>query len=232
MKIKFFILLFFTSIFYFSGCDSFENSSGDLFEGIVEYDITYVATDSNNTMLEVMPSQMICYYKDDKTKLTMSGAMGLFKLSVVTSLKQQNSVQMVKILNKKMKHTSLSKEEIEKFLEKEFKVLEIKKSGKSRNIAGLNADEFVLKINDGTERELLFYSADSLKFDKPYWCSPFPEVDNILLEYYFSKYDIKMKLTASKIIRRKLADAEFEIPEDYNEVSQEELDEMLQKFKI
>lgn len=232
MKVNFLILLLLTSSFYFSGCDSFENSSGDIFEGIVEYDITYVSTDSNNTMLEVMPSEMICYYKGDKTKLTMSGAMGLFKLSVVTSLEQQNSVQMVKILNKKMKHTSLSKEEIEKFLAKEFKVLDIKKSGNSKKIAGLEADEFILKINDGTEREILFYSADSLKFDKPYWCSPFPEVDNILLEYYFSKYDIKMKLTASKITRRKLSNSEFDIPEDYTEVSQEELDEMLQKFKI
>lgn len=232
MKIKFFILTFFSLIFCFLGCDSFEKSSGDLFEGVVEYDITYVSTDSNNTMIEVMPSQMICYYKDDKTKLTMSGAMGLFKLSVVTSLEAQNSVQMVKILNKKLKHTSVSKEEIEKFLEKEFKVLEIKKSGKSKNIAGLKSEEFVLKINDGQEREISFYSADSLKFEKPYWCSPFPEIENILLEYYFSKYEIKMKLTASKITRRKLSNAEFEIPEDYNEVSQEELDEMLQKFKI
>jgi hypothetical protein len=227
-----FLLVLLPIIMYFSSCKE-ENSiaNGKNFEGYIEYSIEYPLVDSNNSLLEIMPEKMTVYFKDHQTKASFSAMGGLFMVTTLTNLEEKSSTQLVKILNKRLKCT-LSEAEIYKEISKEFIIDSLVPTNQTKQIFGIDAQQYIAYISGTFRHQAEFYESDSLFFESPYWCTPFKNIKNILLEYNFNRYNISMKLKANKIVRTKVDKGELKIPDDFKEVPVEEINRIFEKFKI
>jgi len=194
-----------------------------LSEGVIEYDASVV--DQNNPMANLAPSKMTFKFKNNKACADMSAGMGLFNTSFISDPDVKTLTQLVKLLNKKF-YLVQNAEDIKK--ENANFPLEITPTKETKMIAGYKCFKSHVKVKDESGMEFdIFYTKD-LNIKDPNFCTPFYEVDGVLLEYQMKKFDLEMKFTAKSIHADDIDDSTFDLPSDYKKISQVEMDEFFE----
>lgn len=208
-------------IMFLASCGSSDEKF--LSEGVIEYDASVV--DQNNPMANLAPSKMSFRFKNNKACAEMSAGMGLFSTSFISDPETKSLTQLVKLLNKKFCLVQ-NAEDIKR--ENAAYPLEITPTKETKMIAGYKCLKSHVKVKDDSGIEFdIFYTKD-LNIKDPNFCTPFFEVDGVLLEYQMKKFDLEMKFTAKSIKCDDIEDATFELPADYKKISQQEMNELFQ----
>lgn len=105
--------------------------------------------------------------------------------------------------------------------------VKIEKLSETKEIAGYVCKKAIvktLKANGDVDSELeVFYTqelgAGGINMDNPM----FKDIDGVMLEYSIKEENISMKMTAVSVEKKKISDSEFEIPEGFKKVTEEEL---------
>ena len=75
------------------------------------------------------------------------------------------------------------------------------------------------------------YYTNDIGISHSNWYTPFREIEGVLLEYQVRKYNYEMRLTALEVIKEEINDNVFSVPGDYENISKQEMDKILEPFK-
>ncbi len=216
------IILFVVLITLGFGQDVFSKD----FSGVIIYNITYDDANMDPQMAAMMPKTLKMIIKEGKVKTEMSTGMGK-NINIFDSETMTGSA-LLDVMGQKFA-IEMAADEINKEME-DAPDVKIEKLDDTKEIAGYTCKKAVVKVlkdSGETEYELEVYYTDELgsggiNMDNPM----FKDIDGVMLEYSIKNEDMDMKFTAISVDQKKVSDSEFEIPEDYKKVTQEELQQM------
>jgi GLPGLI family protein len=191
-------------------------------EGEIHYKVTYPKMDKDNFMRDFMPKKMTLKFKDDKYITNLSAGMGMFKTNFLCDLEKKEFIQMVKLINKKYV-LKLENEEIAASINKLPK-FNIEFSDETKEILGYVCKKATVTIDNGLNDAFTVFYTDEINIENPNWSNQFSIINGVLLEYQYEKYDVCMRFTAKKIHFKEIEDTAFEVPENYEEITEDKMD--------
>jgi len=197
-------------------------------EGIISYKVTYPKMDKSNFMFEFMPKEMELVFKEDKYITNLSAGMGLFKTSFLVDKKEQEFSQLVKLVDKKYILT-LKDEKVEESLSN-LPTFTIERTDETKKILNYDCKKAIITINNGSNDAFSVFYTNQINLETPNWCNQFKDIDGVMLEYQYEKYDVCMRFTATKITFKKINDSEFKVDENYIPLSESDLDIEMQEI--
>lgn len=208
-----------------TGCAS--SASGQLTEGIIEYDASVLNTD--NPMASYAPSKMTFKFKDSRCRGEISAGMGMLNTVLITNPEDKTLIQLVRIVTQKYFHVY----DLEA-VKKENSVLpeyNLKNTDETKLIAGYKCKRVIFDFKDNKYPDFDVYYTTDIEIESPNWASPFFEIDGVLMEYQVSRYGMDLRFTAKSVKHTPVETAQFEVSEDYKEVKAEYLDELFKSFQ-
>ncbi len=225
MKILSLIILSIT-LFTFS-CHT-PGSTKFIDEGEIEYKITYPNMDANDIMLSsMMPKSMKMRFKDNNTISELKTGAGVFQTKFINQHKDKKLIHLVKLVNKKY-GLILDSADIYDSYAKKKNGMTIEETQETKEIAGFKCHKVNVQFDNPEENFTLYYTKE-IQIDKPNWCTPFYEIDGVLMEYEIEQYNVKMHLIAVSTSALDVED-EFIMPDDYEEISQSEMQDKFLDF--
>ena len=225
---KYFYLLFIPLAFLLlPGCDALFHEH--ISEGMIEFEISYPETEAGDLMAGLLPREMILKFKDSKTVGELSAGMGVFKTALIADPETRIVYQLLKIMSKKYV-LKLDSNEIHQLYE-ELPDMKVHFTDETKEIAGYKCKKAVVTFKKNIKEEFSIFYTDDIAIKNSNWCTPFNEISGVLLEYHVRKYNYEMKLTAIKVVKVDIDDTEFEVPSDYEPISQDEMDKIFEGFK-
>jgi len=215
----------FTGLTLLNSCG---HDADDKSEGIITYKISYPKMDKGNFMLDFMPRKMVMKFQEDIYATNLSAGMGMFKSSFICDKNNGEFVQMVKLINKKYA-LQLDSEGIKKSIESR-PALTVEHTNEVKNILGYNCKKAIVTVNNEKQDAFTVFYTDQINMETPNWCNDFVDIDGVMLEYQYEKYDVCMRFTASKIEFKEIDDKVFELSKDYVLISESEMDKEMQEI--
>ncbi len=197
-------------------------------EGIIEYKVSYPKMDKKNFMLDFMPKKMTLKFKDNKYKTSLAAGMGMFKTNFIIDPEENQFSQMVKLINKKYILT-LKDDEIAASLSR-MPAFHVEHTGETKKILNYNCKKAIITVdNEANDAFTVFYT-DKIEIESPNWSNQFMDIDGVLLEYQYEKYDICMRFEAQNIKFTEIEDSEFDLDKKYEPISEIEMDKEMQEI--
>ena len=225
---KYFYLLLIPFAFaLMSGCGVLFHK--DIDEGVIEFEISYPATEAGDLMAGLLPREMTLKFKDGKTIGELSAGMGVFKTALIADPETRTVHQLLKIMSKKYV-LELDSNEIHQ-LYGELPEMKVHFTDETKEIAGYKCHKAVVTFKNNIKEEFSIFYTNDIDIEDSNWCTPFNEISGVLLEYHVRKYNYEMKLTAIKVTKIDIDDADFIVPSDYIQISQDEMDKIFEGFQ-
>lgn len=200
-------------------------SKGGDFEGVIVYEISFPGLNLDERTKALMPKEMKLYLKGDQQRLEMQQTTGVKSVTISDS-KAQTSTILMDIMEKKMA-MKVTKEDMEKELAK-VKAPQIVYSDVTKTIAGYTCKKAELVQEDG-KKSTIFYTED-IKMDPmstASWNYQMPQLKGFPLEFEMDQKGTKMKMTAIKVSKELVPLNLFAIPEGYQEITRDQLQNSL-----
>ncbi|MBL4754049.1 MAG: hypothetical protein JKY52_10715 [Flavobacteriales bacterium] len=213
-------------LIFLSGCDTLFHE--DIKEGYIEFEITYPETDAQSIIFNILPTEMILRFKDDRTAGSLSAAMGAFQTEMLAFPETKTVYQLVKIMNDK--HAlRVDSTEIES-LYAELPEMKIHFVDSTKLVAGYKCKKATVTFKDNIKEEFSIWYTDEIDIANSNWCTPFHEISGVLLEYQVRKYNYELKLVATNVVKEEIDESYFDIPKDYVEIDQDGMDKIFESF--
>lgn len=211
-----------------ASCNSSVNKKG-ISEGIIEYKIDYPKMDENDIMLaSMMPKNMNMKFKDNNTVSELKTGAGVFQTKFINQNKEKKLIHLVKMVSKKY-GLILDSTEIYESYAKKVDGMKVELTKETKEIAGYKCYKAKITFDHPENNFDVFYT-DEIKIHNPNWCTPFHEIDGVLMEYQLENFNILMRLTAEVVSEVDVEDEEFVMPTDYEEITQSEMEEKFLDF--
>ncbi|GAB5538902.1 MAG: hypothetical protein Salg2KO_10050 [Salibacteraceae bacterium] len=209
------------------GCGTDDRAfKSNISEGIIEYQVTYPELDSDNIMLEMLPSKMVMKFKDNKYKSKLETTAGIVEMSVMADYETQKMYNLVKIFSDRYA-LELDKDAAIALTNK-LPQFDLVFKDDAMKIADANCQKAELDFG-GNRENYVFYYTDEIDLKNPNWCTPYNGIEGVLLDYRIENYGMNMHLRATRIVPQVIDDSEFEITDDYEFLSPLEFDKLVVK---
>ncbi len=208
--LTFFIYLIF-SVFYQVGCTP--KGSKAVSEGVIIYDVEYHNMDEGASFL--MPDEIRTYLAQGVSATVISGAMGAVETKIISDPQLKEYKTLISAMGQKIALV-LGEEDVDRNLDSRVD-LELIHTGNDKVIAGYTCKE--VKVRDSTDNVYLVYYSDEFNINHPNWGTPFRGIQGVLMQYSMKFGDAVMDLTAKRVEEAELESAFFEIPEDYEVIT-------------
>jgi len=215
MKIKY-IFLFFILIAFYS-CDKFFVND----QGVITYELKYLEDEKDKPVISLLPTEMEFYYKDDNTCQKVEGWMSIFSIIGISDFKTGTKYALLKIMADKYMYKSSGSTA---FGYEPMEGKKIEFTDEIKEIAGYKCKKAIVKYK-GDEFDV--YYTDKIKIKNPNWNNPYKEIKGVLMEYQISMFDIKTEIKAVKIENNEVDDGVFVVPDGYNEVTKQKMEDVI-----
>lgn len=222
----FFICCSIAAAIIISGCAG-TGGSGQLTEGVIEYDARILNTDNPNAY--AAPSKMTFRFKDSKCRGEISAGMGFLNTVLITNPNDKTLIQLVRLFQTKYAHVyELDEVQKENSIMPEYT---LKLTDETKSIAGYKCKRAIFDFKDEKHADYDVYFTNDIEIETPNWASPFHEIDGVLMEYQVSKYGMDLRFTAKSVIHSKVESSLFEISEDYKIVKAEDIENLFKDLQ-
>ena len=188
------------------------------FEGEVTYKISYKNLPEDMAMYKAMlPKKTKLIIKNEWSKIEQNIAIA--KIQMITNSKTKKNIMLMKGMGKKI---AVESKDTSQHSSSQFTIVQLKEV---KVIAGYLCNKVVL--SDTGENKIILWVTKDLP---AYQNSNLPDMDlgGFPMEFSLEKDEMKMRMTVKKVNRKKIEDSEFQIPEDYEIKTAEEMGEMMQ----
>lgn len=206
---------------------AFQLQAQSNFSGEIEYKITYTDADIDPAHMAMLPSTINVIIDGNKTR--MEQQQGFTSIVQITDADNLTSTVLMDIMGMKYAIRT-TKEEIQEGLAKMPKP-EISFTEETKTIAGFEGKKAILKFTDeegNVTKEEVYYTTEiggeNINFATPYYGIP-----GFLLKYTTDNEMFKSTFKVENIERkRRIRPATFMIPEDYELVTPEQFQEIIE----
>ncbi|HAW52754.1 MAG TPA: hypothetical protein DCX54_10580 [Flavobacteriales bacterium] len=221
------LLLLFSLVVLIAGCEGLKKD-GRLSEGIIEYNVSYPKLDPNSVLIELLPTKMTLFFKDDLFKTDLSAGFGMFRMNVIVRNDDKKVSQMVKLINDRFVVNYDEEAAIES--NRQFPEIRLEHTGNLKTIAGYQCKEAIVTVlNDSNETYSIYYT-DQIKLLESNWFTQYTELEGVLMEYQVERYNLCSRFTASKVTATEIDDDVFSVPEEYKEIEEQEMNDKMQEI--
>jgi GLPGLI family protein len=196
------------------------------FSGQIIYNLSYDGLEINDAMKAMLPEEMTLTLKQNKSKTEIKTGMG-DQISIFDG-NTKSSVSLINMMGQKVAiRKSLDEVNLDRNKYPDLKVTLI---DETKEIAGYECSKAVIEVNaadfDGLSTFIVFYTEELGNMGINYSDPLFGKIKGVMLEYEIKTRGLLMKFKASEINKSEVSDDDFLIPEDYKEMSAEELKKM------
>jgi len=180
-------------------------------EGKVIYEVTYPDTLLNSPMGAMLPKEMTMYFRDNKTNSELKMGMGMIVTRFMSDANDKTFATLLKGFGKKSAMV-FDEEAVKKnFLDRvDLKLVE---TGKTKEIAGFVCRE--VNVTDSTDNTYQVYYTEEVALENPNWCTPFNDIEGLMMEYTININNMVLNLIAKSIVFEKVDSLMFTVPDDY-----------------
>jgi hypothetical protein len=197
-------------------------------EGVIEYKITYTQSKEDNPLINLMPTSMEFYFKDNKILTQIEGWMGVFKSIQISDLNDSSNVLLMKLLDKKY-YFKRSLNEAPLDFEK-LSIKNIEYLDKPIDFKGYKCNQVKIKMADSLNSEFVFYYTNDIPVLQPNRNNPFNEIPGVLMRFNMSLQGLSLQLEFEKYRDTVFPENAFKIPSDYKEISREEMNQFFNEL--
>ncbi len=188
------------------------------FTGTIVYNITYDMDQVDPQAASFLPKTMKMTIKAPLSKSEIYMGMGS-TISIFNS-DDRTGVNLMDLMGQKFA-IKITAEETDREIEKAGEI-EVVKLDETRDILGYSCKKALVKVKDLDQEFSVFYT-EELSTGLENSSNPvFKDIPGLMLEFSMTQNGIQMNFTAVNIDKKKVSEKEFEIPEGYEEVTQEE----------
>lgn len=193
------------------------------FSGVITYKITYPGTEVDASMAAMMPKMAVLTIKEHMSKFEINmGQMG--SQVQIFDGDANTATTVMNMMGQKLYYV----ETIEDVDVDADEKVSIDVKDETKEIAGYECTKAVVTVNQGGE-DMLFtiyfteeIGSSSMNMDSPY----FKDIPGAMLEFEINTGGGTMKMEAINVDKKKIDDSEFEVPEGYEEKTEEEFNQM------
>lgn len=193
---------------------------------VVEYKVNYLDSKAGSIPTSILPSKMTLVFAEHFALNRIDGFLGQFSLAYIANLKTRSVTTMLKIFDKKYYYQG-KPDELPCGIY-EIHGLTIEETGNTKEISGYTANEMIARINN--DSILYLYSAQLDHIKNPNITTPYRKVEGVLLEFYTTLSIMQMKFSASRIYFKEIDWSLFNIPDDYKQISREEMEKGIREL--
>ena len=195
--------------------------AGKPFDGIITYKISYPDTKYTEAQLAMFPKMMSISIKGSKSRTEMNIGMG--KQVFIVDYVAKTKVTLIDMMGQKyaIKQTSQDIEKENADLPRGTVVI----TNETKNIAGYVCKKAIVTSNeDGVKTTFDVWFTDELggkdaNFDDPLY----KDINGVMMEFVIKTPQISMKLSATSVEKKAIADKDFEIPAEFTLTTKDEL---------
>ncbi len=170
---------------------------------------------------------MQLHFNEDYSLTEIEGFMGLFSIKLISDYRNNTETTIVKFFDNKYVHYGEKNQESSIFQFMEF--TDIAPTEDSLKIAGYPARLVTISERDMKDTFHVYYT-QSIGCSKPNRNNPYRIIDGVLLRFVLQLSHMRMYLTAQEVINKNIPDSFFDVPEDYNVVSQENMSYLIEEI--
>jgi GLPGLI family protein len=201
-------------------------AGGKEFSGTIVYNITYPDSKLDAQTMAMMPKTLKMKIKSNMSRTEMN--MGMGTTVVIFNSETRSGVTLMDFMGQKLA-MKMTPEDLDKEM-KETPEVNVVTTSETKEIAGYVCKKAILKMKEKgseTETELFVYYTEEIASAKMNEVNPlYKDIPGTMLEYTINEKGMNMQLTAISVEKEKIADTEFETPEGFKEVTQDELKSM------
>ena len=196
-------------------------------EGVILYDVCYPELDSNHLMLEMLPDEMVMTFKGNKWRSDLRTGAGIVEMSVIADGENKKLHNMVKLFSDRyvlsLNHQGalMMTDVLPPF---QIKALEV-----TDTLAGALCKHVLIDFGAAKGESYEFAYTNEIDIQHPNWCTPYHEIQGVLLDYRIENYGMNMHLVARQIIPSPVDDVTFEVDEKYEPLTRQEFDDLVVK---
>lgn len=205
------------------GCNSVFKSGHT--EGIITYELTYLQSEDENQIISLLPTEMNLMFKDNYTHQKVEGWMGIFYMGGIFDVKKDKKTALLKIMGKKYQYSQPSNVQVD-FGFDPYDGMKIESTNETKEIAGVKCKKYHISFPNHKD-DFDIYTTNEIKIKNANWNNPFHSIDGILFEYQIKMFGIDTRITAKSVEYIEVSDNEFVVPDGYEKVSKEDMEEVI-----
>jgi hypothetical protein len=172
------------------------------------------------------PDNMEVKFKDNKWSVNLEAGMGAMRMDFISDPEKKQFITLVSFLGKfysTMEGTEL--DTTNKYLPD----YDVTYPGDKKVIAGYDCEKAVLNFKDGSPAMEVWFTKE-IQITDPNWSNCYYKVDGVLMDYNLHKFGLELHFTATSVSEAQIDPSVFEIPEDYKQQPNAELEKMMSGF--
>ena len=198
-------------------------AGGKEFTGTIVYNITYPDSKADAQTLAMMPKTLKLKVSGNMSRAELS--MGMGTTVIIYDSEAKSGITLMDFMGQKFA-IKMTAEDIEKEI-KEAPETTVLNTSETKEIAGYTCKKAIVKMKEKgseTETELVVYYTEEVASAKMNEMNPlYKDIPGTMLEYSMNENGMNMFLTAISVEKGKIAASEFEMPEGFKVVTQDEL---------
>ncbi|MFA7139018.1 MAG: hypothetical protein WC151_10925 [Bacteroidales bacterium] len=194
------------------------------FKGIVTYEISYPGMELDPMMQAQLPTLMTFTMKDQMGKMEM--ATGMYTQGEIIDADAKSLITFIEAMGQKFKIVMDAEMVAEK--KGSSPKPEITKTTDKKEIAGYNCNmaQVAMTLENGQKIETDVYYTTELYSPAMDFNNEFEGIGGFPFEYVMDMGQMKMKFTVTTIKKGGVKDSDFVLPDDYQQVTEEQLQQM------
>lgn len=194
-------------------------------EGIIEYEVTYPELEESNLMLEMLPNEMVMSFKEDKFKSELKTGAGIVEMTIIADGGKRKMYNMVKLFTDR--YVLELDEPGARALTDAVPPFQMKFLDGKDTIASAVCKRILIDFGQAKDESYIFAFTDEIALKSPNWCTPYYDIEGVLLDYRVDNYGMNMRLRAKKIIPQSISDDVFVVDDRYQKLTRKEFDELV-----
>jgi hypothetical protein len=193
---------------------------------VIEYKVTYLEDKAGSIPTYILPGKMTVVFADHYALNRIEGFLGQFSLSFIANLRNRTVVNLVKIFDKKYVYYGMV-DELPVCIAP-IDSMKIVEEGKNIEFAGYSCRKLLITSSNHPVINVL--CTDRIKVKNPNITTPYREINEVLLMFNTRLSVLEMKFTASKYEEKEVPREIFRVPDDYQSISKENLEQVIKEL--
>jgi len=163
--------------------------------------------------------------KDNNSIQKIEGWMGVFQMAGIAKRNDNYKAAYLKIMGEKYVFETTM--DGPSFGFDEYKNMKLEPCDSQKTIAGYKCKAYNVFLDDSAKPAFTIYYTDDIYLDNPNCNNPFQKVKGVLLDYQMNFQKIPVHIVAKKVIKEEISDDEFIVPDGFQKVSKEKIQEVI-----
>lgn len=198
-------------------------------EGVIIYELTYPQFKEDNIFTSMFPNEMAFKFKDNNTKSELKTSMAVFSTALLAEKNKKTLTHLVRIASKYSGLVMDSTQIVQEYGRMPDGMV-ITPTSKTKTIAGYVCKNALITFSNDTTKNFDVYYTDEIGIEDPNWCTPYHEINGVLMEATVNKFNIDMHMVAKSVTAQKFEESEFQITQKFQPITVEEMADIFQSF--